>query len=121
MSPDQGADGIAYGPDLSTVNNRSKSGIMIDILKLNRAISDGYVHWIIKDNSGAEQSGIITAENPNTLKLKIPSGEEILIQQNEVSSKTASEFSAMPEGLHNQLSVQEMADLLEFLKFGKTL
>jgi putative heme-binding domain-containing protein len=108
--------GTNYGPDLSAVRNRSKSGIMIDILKPNRSISDGYDLWSIEDRTGQVHSGIILAENTNTLTLRNAAGEEIRVQQDEITRRTAAEISAMPEGLHNQISPQQMADLLEFLK-----
>ena len=44
-----GQGGVNYGPDLAAVSNRNKSGIMIDILKPNRSISDGYDLWLIED------------------------------------------------------------------------
>jgi len=111
-----GTGGINYGPDLSAVQNRSKSGIMIDILKPNQSISDGYDLWTVEDEQGETYTGIVVGENPNTLTLRNASGEEQLIPRNSIKTRTASELSGMPEGLHHQITHQEMADLLEFLK-----
>lgn len=113
-----GMNGIAYGPDLAAVRNRSKSGIMMDILKPNRSISDGFDLWTIQDKSNNHYSGMIVDQNANTVRLRNASGEDVLIQQTDIVSKTAAEISAMPEGLHLQISLQEMADLLEYLKSG---
>jgi putative heme-binding domain-containing protein len=113
-----GQHGVKYGPDLSAVRNRSKSGIMIDILKPNRSISDGYDLWTIEDTFGKVHSGIVSDENANTLTLRNAAGEEVFIQQSDIVDRAASEISGMPEGLHNQISHQEMADLLEYLKKG---
>jgi putative heme-binding domain-containing protein len=111
-----GQVGVNYGPDLAAVSNRAKSGIMIDILKPNRSISDGFELWTVEDNDGQSHTGIIVNENVNTLALRIASGEEVMIQQAAIVNRTAAELSAMPEGLHHQISHQEMADLLEYLK-----
>jgi putative heme-binding domain-containing protein len=111
-----GNNGISFGPDLSAVRNRNKSGIMIDILKPNRSISDGYDLWTLEDKDGEVYSGIIVAENVNTLRLRNVAGEEVTIQQTDIASRSAAELSAMPEGLHRQISQQQMADLLEYLK-----
>ncbi len=111
-----GENGINFGPDLSAVRNRNKSGIMIDILKPNRSISDGYDLWTVEDKSGQVHSGIVVSENVNTLRLRNAAGEEVMIQQQDVVSRFASELSGMPEGLHHQISLQQMADLLEYLK-----
>ncbi len=111
-----GQDGVNFGPDLAAVGNRNKAGIMIDILKPNRSISDGYDLWTIEDSSGQIYSGVVVSENTNTITLRNAAGEEVRIQQSEVVARTASEMSAMPEGLYNQISLQQMADLLEYLK-----
>ena len=111
-----GDHGVNFGPDLSAVRNRNKSGIMIDILKPNRSISDGYDLWTLEDNNGEVYSGVIVTENVNTLRLRNIAGEEVTIQQTDIASRSAAEISAMPEGLHHQISPQQMADLLEFLK-----
>jgi putative heme-binding domain-containing protein len=89
---------------------------MIDILKPNRSISDGYDLWTLEDKDGEVYSGIIVAENVNTLRLRNVAGEEVTIQQTDIASRSAAELSAMPEGLHRQISQQQMADLLEYLK-----
>lgn len=114
-----GDHGISFGPDLATISNRNKSGIMIDILKPNRSISDGYNLWTIQDKSNGSYSGVISKESANSITLKDASGEETVIRKSDIKNKIASEISAMPEGLHNQITHQEMADLLEYLKNGK--
>ena len=59
---------------------------------------------------------MIISENENTLRIRNAAGEEVMIQQGDIASRSAAELSAMPEGLHNQISLQQMADLLEYLK-----
>ena len=114
-----GSNGTLFGPDLAAVGNRSKSGIMIDILKPNRSISDGYDLWTILDNSNNSYSGVISNESANSVTIRNTAGEETIIQRSDMKTKTASEISGMPEGLHNQITHQEMADLLEYLKNSK--
>lgn len=111
-----GQDGVAYGPDLSAIRNRNKAGIMVDILKPNKSIADGYELWMIREKNNDLHSGIISKESLNSITIKDNAGQEKTIARNSIESIYASEFSAMPEGLHSQISHQEMADLLEFLK-----
>ena len=111
-----GEHGVAIGPDLSTVRNRSKLAIMEDILMPNKSIADGYELWEIALKNGKNLAGIISAESVNALTLTDLSGNETSIQRSDINSIQASEYSAMPGGLEHQVDQQQMADLLEFLK-----
>jgi len=59
---------------------------------------------------------VISEEGPTTLTIRNASGKDNVIRRTEISTMTASEISAMPEGLHAQITINEMADLLAFLK-----
>lgn len=111
-----GNHGTPIGPDLSTVRNRSKQAIMEDILMPNKSIADGYELWEIQLNNNRTLAGIISAESVSALTLTDLSGKQSSIQRSDIQSLEASEYSAMPSGLENQIDHQQMADLLEFLK-----
>ncbi len=111
-----GKDGTKYGPDLSGIRNRNKAGIMIDVIKPNKSIADGYELWMVKEKNNDLQSGIILQEGVNSITLRNILGEENVILRDDIESISASEYSAMPEGLHNQINHQDMSDLLEYLK-----
>ena len=112
----KGEAGIAFGPDLSTVRNRSKEAILTDILQPNRSIADGYELWEVKLTDKTTQTGIISSETPATITLADLSGEETTIARKSISQLTALAYSGMPEGLVNQLSKEDVNDLLTYLK-----
>jgi putative membrane-bound dehydrogenase-like protein len=112
----KGQVGTAFGPDLSTVKNRSKEAILLDILMPNRSIADGYELWEVALSDGTTQSGIISSETPATITLADLAGNETTIPRNSISHLTALSYSGMPEGLANPLSEEEMNDLLTYLK-----
>ncbi len=111
-----GENGIAFGPDLASVQNRSHSSLLLDILQPNRSIADGYELWQLELKNGNSLTGIIAHEGPGTLTLRDVSGKDHTLNRSEVASLNAFETSAMPQNLHVQLSVEEMADLLAYLK-----
>jgi putative membrane-bound dehydrogenase-like protein len=111
-----GKRGTPIGPDLSTVRNRSKQAMMEDILMPNKSIADGYELWEIQLSNGRSLAGIISAESVSALTLTDLSGKQTVVQRGDIQSLQASEYSAMPSGLENQVDHQQMADLLEFLK-----
>lgn len=111
-----GENGVAFGPDLATIRNRDAQFILVDILHPNRSIADGYELWKVKRKNGEELTGVISAETSATLTVKFANGEEVTIPRSDLSTVVALDNSAMPVGLENAISVEEMADLLSYLK-----
>jgi putative membrane-bound dehydrogenase-like protein len=111
-----GANGRAFGPDLATIRNRDKPFIMADILDPNRSIADGYELWKIERTNGETLTGIISSETSATLTIRFASGQETTVPRNGIARLEAIETSAMPRGLENAVSIQEMADLMAFIK-----
>lgn len=108
--------GVAFGPDLSAVQNRNKTALLVDILQPNRSIADGFELWTISLDSGSSLSGIISQQSPSTLTVRDATGHETTIDRDDIKELEASEWSAMPENLSAQISQEEMANLLAFLK-----
>ena len=111
-----GKDGKSFGPDLATIRNRDKQFILADILDPNRSIADGFELWELELDNGENPMGIIASETASALTLKDAAGNETTISRDRIKSLKASPTSAMPAGLHNGLTTEQMADLLVFLK-----
>ncbi|MBK5277852.1 MAG: c-type cytochrome, partial [Bacteroidia bacterium] len=113
--------GQDFGPDLNSIKNQSMASILTQIIEPNRAIADGYEVWAVKTKSGNVYEGVITSESSNAIVLKSAVGERTPIGREDIIEITASSLSAMPEGLGNQISREEMINLLEFLKNFNTI
>ena len=111
--------GTSYGPDLGTIRNRRPESIMGDILNPNLSIADGYDIWSIETKSGEPIQGLIATETPAALTIRNYGGQETVVARQNIKSLKALGMSVMPAGLESQISVQEMADLLLFLKQGR--
>ncbi len=111
-----GKAGRDFGPDLSSLKNRRPAAIMADILDPNLSIADGYNLWTVKLKSGEAAQGIIATETPTALTLRNPAGQETTIARKDIASLQALDVSAMPAGLEDQISQQEMADLLAYIR-----
>jgi putative membrane-bound dehydrogenase-like protein len=113
-----GAMGTPYGPDLATIRNRRPESIMGDILNPALSIADGYDLWHIEMKSGETVQGIIATESPTALTLRSYGGEETVLPRQTIKSLKSLNVSVMPAGLESQISPEDMADLLAFLKKG---
>lgn len=111
-----GANGTAFGPDLASIQNRSNSALLLDILQPNRSIADGFELWQLELTDESSLSGVISSEGPSSMTISMAGGQEKTINRTEIKSLSAYEQSAMPENLQAQMNPQEMADLLAYLK-----
>ncbi len=111
-----GGNGTLYGPDLGTIRNRRPESILADILNPNLSIADGYDIWNIELKSGETVQGLIASETPAALTLRNYGGAETTIARNDIVQLHAMGVSVMPAGLEGQITKQEMADLLTYIR-----
>jgi len=114
----RGSGGAAFGPDLGEVRNRLPSALVTDILDPNHSVADGYELWIVELTDGTTISGVLGAETPTSLTFRLPGGSESTSSRAQIKSMRISELSAMPEALDAQIDLQQMADLIAFIKSG---
>jgi putative heme-binding domain-containing protein len=113
--------GIAVGPDISDVEAKDPEALLADILDPSRAIDGNHVQYAIQLKDGAVIAGLVAAETRESLTLKRAEGETIVIPRGEIQEVRASNASLMPDGLEKSVSVEEMADLIAFLRDGRYL
>jgi putative membrane-bound dehydrogenase-like protein len=112
----EGSYGKPFGPDLASIRNRDIQFILADILDPNRSIADGFELWTVHNKQNKIISGIISAETSNSITLRDAAGNEITMPRSEIQKIEAGTISAMPTGIEATISVQEMSDLLAYLK-----
>ena len=69
--------------------------------------------------SGEEHSGVLRREAAEEIVLATGPETEVRIPRNEVADLRPGQVSVMPQGMDEQLTRQELADLLAFLKNTK--
>lgn len=107
--------GNEVGPDLATVQNQPKKALLEDILMPNKTISQGYEAYVVETTSGT-LDGVLHAQTSTTIALRHEDGKEDVIQRKDIRQMHVTNVSAMPGDLEKQIDLQQMADLLEFLK-----
>jgi putative membrane-bound dehydrogenase-like protein len=114
----RGSGGAAFGPDLGEVRNRLPAALILDILLPNQSIADRYELWTVELSDGTTLAGIVGDETPDSVTFRMPGGGQSTVPRHRISSMRLSRISAMPDGLESQVSVEQMADLIAFLKGG---
>jgi putative heme-binding domain-containing protein len=111
-----GGLGVQVGPDLATVQNQPKQVLLEDILIPSKNIAQGYEAYVVETVSGATLDGVIGAQTPTSIALRHEDGKEDVIQRKDIKQMNVTNLSAMPGDLEKQIDIQQMADLLEYVK-----
>ena len=109
-------DGKEVGPDLGEVRNRPREVLLADILMPNQTISQGYEAYVVRTVSAGTIEGVMGPQTSNTITLRQEEGKEQVIRRQDIRNFYAANLSAMPGDLEEQVDVQQMSDLLEYLK-----
>ena len=110
--------GESFGPDLLRARTFTKDELLSSILEPNLAVRADYLTQIVESKEGQDLVGIITDENSATVTLKQFGGETVVWPQVNIRGIEPQSWSLMPEGLEVGLSVQDMADLMEYVLRG---
>ena len=108
--------GVAVGPNLGTVRNHPAAELLVAIIMPSKSIEQGYETYVVDLASGEIVDGIMSAHTPATITLRQEEQREVVISRENIRRMYVSNVSMMPDGLEKQVSVQQMADLLAFLK-----
>lgn len=110
-----GNRGETLGPDLTTIAQRFQhKEILESIVYPSHIISDQYASKKVLAN-GRTYIGIVGPENDGIVTVLLTDGEKVELPQEDIESISPNRTSAMPSGLLNSLSLQEVADLFAYL------
>jgi putative heme-binding domain-containing protein len=109
--------GSDFGPNLTAIGSKlPKEGLYDAIVNPSKGISFGYENWELQMKDGSTLSGIIKSKTEADIDLKFAGGSSRQVKRSDLKSMKELKQSAMPEGLHANMSTQDMANLLEYLK-----
>jgi putative heme-binding domain-containing protein len=109
--------GGQIGPDLSKIGAiRASRDLLEAVVFPSASFARGYEPFNIVTHDGQVTSGIIARETADAIHVVNTARVETRIARSEIESLQQSTVSIMPEGMDNQLTQQEFADLLAFLR-----
>jgi putative heme-binding domain-containing protein len=108
--------GHRVGPDLSGIAGRAPDALLADVLDPNREVAPDFAAVSLATRRGQVFSGLLFEETATTLKLRRAEGVEEAILRSEIDELRSTGRSLMPEGLEQSITLQEMADLIAFLR-----
>lgn len=108
--------GHQVGPDISDTRNRSRDALLYDILDPNRRVDPQFTDYSIATVDGRVFNGLLVSDVGNTIILRQAEGKEQAVPREQIEEMRSTNRSLMPEGVEKDVTIQQMADLLEFLK-----
>jgi putative membrane-bound dehydrogenase-like protein len=113
-----GAIGKEVGPVLTEINRKSKESLLHDILDPNAAVETRYINHKLVTVAGEIHVGMVENETDYAITIKKAGGEAVVVEKKNIKSFYSLGASLMMEGIESNMTLQEMADLLEFLQKG---
>jgi putative heme-binding domain-containing protein len=109
--------GGRVGPDLTKVGQvRTERDLLEAIVFPSASFVRSFEPVVIATKSGDLHNGVVRQENDDEIVLATGPRTEVRIAQDDIKEMRPGTVSVMPAGLEEQLSRQELTDLLAFLK-----
>jgi putative heme-binding domain-containing protein len=109
-------EGGDIGPDLTGSNRANTTYLLGNIIEPSGVIQDDYKLVVVTTRDGRTYSGNVIEENERQVTMRIVGQDQVKITKSDIQSREVTEKSMMPEGLLNNLSEDQVLDLVAFLK-----
>jgi len=107
------------GPDLTGIGQaRSERDLLESILYPSLTFVRNYEPAAVLTTDGQIYNGVVRQETADEITLQLDATKTTTIAKDEIEETRFSEVSIMPAGLDKQLTKQQLADLVKYLKEG---
>jgi len=108
------------GPDLTSIGQvRTERDLLEAIVYPSASFVRSFEPFIVTTKDGEDISGVVRKDAPDEVVLATGVGTEVRIARADITGMRPGAVSIMPGGLEEQLTRQELADLVAFLKATK--
>jgi putative heme-binding domain-containing protein len=103
------------GPNLAGIAARPKEALLVDILDPSRQVPSEFLSYSVQTNDGDSLTGLLASESSSSVTLRRPNLPDEIIPRSRISNLQAGRTSLMPDGLDAGLTINDMADILQYL------
>jgi putative membrane-bound dehydrogenase-like protein len=111
-----GETGYAVGPDLTALTDRSPESLLVAIFDPNRAVEAKFMSYTAITADGLTHAGMLSAETSTSITLLASEGKQVSLLRADLEALESSSKSLMPEGMEKDLTTQNAADLVQYLR-----
>ena len=103
------------GPNLIVAGYEDPEPLMASILDPNRVVESQFTEYVVTDQKGRIYTGLLAQETATSITLVESEDLQNTLLRKDIREIRATGQSLMPEGLEENISHQEMADLMSFI------
>jgi len=112
--------GGRVGPDLTTIGQvRTERDLLESIVYPSASFVRSFEPYVVKTKSDEDYNGVLRKDAPDEIVLATGPSTEVRIARSDIVDFRPGTVSVMPAGMEQQLTRQELADLVAFLKATK--
>ncbi len=112
--------GGKVGPDLTRIGSiRNERDLLESIVFPSASFVRGYEPVLAVMRDGKTHNGLLRKDTPEEIILTLGADQEVRLARGDIEELQPGRVSVMPGGLDQQLSRQDMADLVAFLKASR--
>lgn len=112
-----GEKGQRLGPDLTTIGaNRNSRDLLESIVFPSTTLVRQYEPYTLVTTNGRSYTGLVIRETTEALTIQQTLGDPVTVARRDIEELVPSTVSIMPKGLDEQLTSQEIADLVAWLQ-----
>lgn len=109
--------GETLGPELTTVSSRfTRKELLESIVHPSHVISSQYASKTVRTIDGRLLTGLVVPGATGETVVILPTAERVMLFPKQIEETKPSKLSAMPEGLLDTLTLEEIADLTAYLQ-----
>lgn len=113
--------GGKIGPDLSTYKRDDIRQMLIHIVNPSAEIREGFETQVAMLKDGRVVTGFLAEQDPQTVTLRSPDGQSVVLERAELEELNKSRKSLMPEGQLKELSEEQLRNLFAYLRSSQPL
>ncbi len=114
--------GEGIGPDLTSLASRFSIREMIDAtIDPHKSVAPRYQSKTLVTVDGQQISGLMIDEKNRPYIVMTPEGRRVTVPRDDVEDVRQSQFSHMPEGLLDEMSLSQIADLFAYIASGSRI
>lgn len=106
--------GGKIGPDITGSNRANLDYILENVVDPSAVVGKDYLMTVVETNDGRNISGILKSESEDAITLQTLN-EVVVVAKEDISERSLSQLSMMPEKLFEPLKEEEIASLVKYL------
>lgn len=109
------------GPSLLDIGERyNRTQLLESILKPSAQLAQGFATSLFEMDNGKSHTGFVVREAADEIEIRTAKGQSILLPKKQIDERIEIKQSIMPEGIVNNLTMPELASLVDYLNSLRT-